>query len=238
MRTHNNRHAHKHNNNNNNNNNSRFRRGGGNNHHNGGNRPRTDIDDESLMISPQQRRHAVNQQTKYTDLAKNARQSGERIEYEYYMQHVEHYVRTINLADEQQRTKDDARRRDHESRSQQRPAHSAEDDVTTPEEASNAAPPQVAQQQPRIEHPRYDQRPRITRPQRHHTAQQPNDKAATPEQEAQTPEALPTFLLKPQPLADDKAAPQLNDDGTPRIPRRRGRPKRRPDGVIVTKEEV
>lgn len=67
-------------------------------------------DEDSSAIGPQQRRHAANQQNKFQDLANNARQSGERVETEYYMQHVEHYTRILNQAEAQQKGREESRK--------------------------------------------------------------------------------------------------------------------------------
>jgi Domain of unknown function (DUF4167) len=95
------------NNNSNGNNNNRFRR---NQHQRGrGNGQRMDHEQESDMVSPQQRRHAANQQAKYMDMARNARQSGDRVETEFYLQHVEHYTRVIAMADAQFKEREESR---------------------------------------------------------------------------------------------------------------------------------
>jgi hypothetical protein len=60
-----------------------------------------DRDEMSDIVNPSQRRHASSQQTKFLDLAKNAKQIGDRVEMEYSMQHVEHYTRVLNLAEHQ-----------------------------------------------------------------------------------------------------------------------------------------
>jgi Domain of unknown function (DUF4167) len=90
---------------NSNNNNNRFRRPNNNQGGNQNAQNRTnaiyDRDEMSDIVSPHQRRHASNQQTKFLDLAKNAKQNGDRFEMEYYMQHVEHYTRVLNLAESQ-----------------------------------------------------------------------------------------------------------------------------------------
>ena len=84
-------------------------------------------------VSPQQKRHAQNQQTKYNDLAKNARQAGDRVEMEYYLQHADHYTRIINLAEEQQR------KRDEEKAKQQQEKPSADTTDDAPSDNSDAA---------------------------------------------------------------------------------------------------
>jgi Domain of unknown function (DUF4167) len=92
-----------------NNKNNRFR--------NNNNKPTQAVrgyDGENEMVSPNQKRHAQNQQTKYNDLAKNARQAGDRVECEYYLQHADHYTRIINLADEQQRRRDGIAEQPHD----------------------------------------------------------------------------------------------------------------------------
>jgi Domain of unknown function (DUF4167) len=106
---HNNRDNRGGNNNNGGGGNNRFRRGGGNNQHRGRSGGGMDHEQEGEFVSPQQRRHAQNQQVKYQDLARNARQNGDRVEMEYYLQHVEHYTRVITLGDLQQRERDEAR---------------------------------------------------------------------------------------------------------------------------------
>jgi hypothetical protein len=88
------------NNNNRNNNQNKYRRPSS-----GTAQNRTDAiydrDEMSDIVNPSQRRHASSQQTKFLDLAKNAKQIGDRVEMEYYMQHVEHYTRVLNLAEHQ-----------------------------------------------------------------------------------------------------------------------------------------
>ncbi len=56
---------------------------------------------DSDFVSPQQRKHAMNARDRYIGLGKDALSAGDRVEAEYYFQHAEHYLRVINLADEQ-----------------------------------------------------------------------------------------------------------------------------------------
>ena len=85
-------------NNNNNNNNKKNLSGGGHRH-----RPRSNNnhkfrsgggggDSQSL---DRQKKHAMAQKEKFLNLARDAQSNGERIEAEYYFQHVEHYSRSL-----------------------------------------------------------------------------------------------------------------------------------------------
>lgn len=90
-------------NNNNNNGNSggrshgQNRRGGRNN--NGGNGNNTSNDPN--FIQPRQRSSAITNRDKYLNQSRDARASGDRVKAEYYLQHADHYIRIIDMADEQ-----------------------------------------------------------------------------------------------------------------------------------------
>lgn len=65
------------------------RRYGGNN--GGGNRA-SQNDGQNLQ---RQKHHATQQLGKYSDLARNAQINGDRVDVEYYLQHVDHYTRVL-----------------------------------------------------------------------------------------------------------------------------------------------
>ncbi len=92
---------------------------------------------ENDNVSPQQKRHAQNQQTKYNDLAKNARQAGDRVEAEYYMQHADHYTRIINLAEEQQRKRDEEKSGQQQDRQHSDDADDSDDNDVQDTEADS-----------------------------------------------------------------------------------------------------
>ena len=64
----------------------RYNNGGG----NGGNRGAND----SQNIQ-RQKHHATQQLGKYNDMARNAQINGDRVDVEYYLQHVDHYTRIL-----------------------------------------------------------------------------------------------------------------------------------------------
>lgn len=106
-------------------------------------------DDE--FVSPQQKRHASNQQGKYLDLAKNARQSGDRVEAEYYLQHADHYTRIINLADEQHQEREDAKAKQAVEKQEQKTADEQpeEDAAEQADTSADDAPKPVRKRLPR-----------------------------------------------------------------------------------------
>ncbi len=85
--------------NNNQHRNNRNNRGGGgggggrryNNNGGGGNRSGQN-EGQNLQ---RQKHHATQQLGKYTDLARNAQINGDRVDVEYYLQHVDHYTRVL-----------------------------------------------------------------------------------------------------------------------------------------------
>ena len=79
---------------NNNRNNMKHRNNGGGQrrfqNNGGGNRSNND----SGNIA-RQKHHATQQLGKYNDLARNAQINGDRVDVEYYLQHVDHYTRVL-----------------------------------------------------------------------------------------------------------------------------------------------
>ena len=75
--------------------NNKHRNGGGarryNNNGGGGNRGGAN-DGQNLQ---RQKHHATQQLGKYNDLARNAQINGDRVDVEYYLQHVDHYTRVL-----------------------------------------------------------------------------------------------------------------------------------------------
>ncbi len=251
-----------HNNNNNRpNNNGGGNNGGGNNHRfrrNGNNqrgRPGggLDYEQEGDFVSPQQRRHAQNQQAKYQDLARNARQSGDRVETEYYLQHVEHYTRVIHLSDAQQREKDEVRGASH---SRHNPRDDAEENAhgTTGESAAeeHSAPVRQHYQQPR-QHPagrndHYEQRPARTHERRpesgastdeaHETSSESSHQEGNEQRRRLRPFRQPRepFAERSAPREDlftesapsdrENAAVPIAGDAQETAPARRGRPRK------------
>jgi hypothetical protein len=81
-------------NNNNNNNKNMKHRGGGHRRYNnnGGSNNRGPNDGQNLS---RQKHHATQMREKYFNLARDAQSNGERVDMEYYLQHVDHYVRVL-----------------------------------------------------------------------------------------------------------------------------------------------
>lgn len=80
---------------NNNRNNNKHRSGGNNNgrrYQNNGGGNRGANDGQNLQ---RQKHHATQQLGKYNDLARNAQINGDRVDVEYYLQHVDHYTRVL-----------------------------------------------------------------------------------------------------------------------------------------------
>jgi hypothetical protein len=134
----------------------------------GGNNRSGQNDGQNLQ---RQKHHATQQLGKYSDMARNAQSNGDRIEAEYYLQHVDHYTRV--LADV---AAIEAERYAHQRESQIIPGGPNDpnavqpDNAESPGEANNAVgseqPPadvdagnaQPQQQQPR--QPRLQRQPR------------------------------------------------------------------------------
>lgn len=70
------------------------RSGGGQRNYSGGMEGEGDSD----FISPRQRKMAMTQREKYMNMGRDAAQSGDRVQAEYYFQHADHYLRIINLS--------------------------------------------------------------------------------------------------------------------------------------------
>jgi len=70
--------------------------GGGRRYHNSGDRTggqnRSGSDQNSLS---RQKHHATQMREKYMNMARDAQSNGERVDVEYYLQHVDHYVRVL-----------------------------------------------------------------------------------------------------------------------------------------------
>jgi hypothetical protein len=85
-------------NNNRNNNNRRYNNNNRNSNNNGNRRfSGSNIDDESVNISPQQRRNFENKRDQYLMKAKEALSAGDKVEAENMFQHADHYFRMANL---------------------------------------------------------------------------------------------------------------------------------------------
>ena len=65
--------------------------GGGRRYHQGGNRNHQN-DGQNIA---RQKHHATQQREKYSNLAREAHNNGDRVDVEYYLQHVEHYSRVL-----------------------------------------------------------------------------------------------------------------------------------------------
>lgn len=68
------------------------RGGGGRRYHNNSGRSSGQNDSQNLQ---RQKHHATQQLGKYNDLARNAQMGGDRVDVEYYLQHVDHYTRVL-----------------------------------------------------------------------------------------------------------------------------------------------
>ncbi len=128
-----------------NNNNNRYRKNNNNHGRHGGQR----YDADSEFVTPQQKRHASNQQGKYQDLAKNARQNGDRVEAEYYLQHAEHYTRILNLADEQHQEREDAKAQERAEKQADNVAKHDDGDGNTDEQEEKSTRKRVVRK-PRV----------------------------------------------------------------------------------------
>ncbi len=78
--------------NNNRNNNMKHRGGGGRRYQNNGGGGNRGNDSGNIT---RQKHHATQQLGKYNDLARNAQINGDRVDVEYYLQHVDHYTRVL-----------------------------------------------------------------------------------------------------------------------------------------------
>lgn len=74
-------------------NNMRHRNNGGRRHHNNGG-GRSGGGNDSGNVA-RQKHHATQMREKYFNLARDAQSNGDRVDVEYYLQHVDHYVRVL-----------------------------------------------------------------------------------------------------------------------------------------------
>lgn len=86
----------------------KFRGGGGGGGGNGGGH----YDSQSLA---RQKKHAMTQKDKYMAMARDAQVNGDRVNAEYYYQHVEHYSRTIAEIEEKEPQPQPRERHQHQS---------------------------------------------------------------------------------------------------------------------------
>lgn len=70
-------------------------RGGRRHHHNGGNRGSNRSGGNDHNNIARQKHHAMQMREKYFNLARDAQSNGDRVDVEYYLQHVDHYVRVL-----------------------------------------------------------------------------------------------------------------------------------------------
>lgn len=92
--------------------------------HRGRGKFRPQNDSQSLA---RQKKHAQTQKEKYSNMARDAQVNGERVDAEYYFQHVEHYVRV--LADIAEKEGVNERQRQEEGGDVSQDAHSEADDA-------------------------------------------------------------------------------------------------------------
>lgn len=170
-----------------------------------------DRDEMSDIVTPQQRRHATNQQTKFLDLAKNAKQQGDRVEMEYFMQHVEHYTRVLNLADAQ----DNARNQERQTRYPPRGQEERQEEEGTEVEAVSAEPLSPEEEVRQQVHAEYQKARRRQRRQRRDY----NDRPEQGEQAAQESDIpVPSVATEPQQQPSEDAPRKQTRPYTRRTP--------------------
>ena len=144
---------------------------------------------------------------KYVQLARDSQTSGDHVAAENYLQHAEHYFRTISAAQAQFQQPQGFNRADE-------PRDDTEDDdeplmpgLTHPglarlheQERAPASPPQPRSEQPRFsEQPRYPDQPRYSE-QPPRFAEQPQPTLGEGGEEAQPFGGLPAFITGAQPV--------------------------------------
>jgi len=80
--------------NNNNNNRNKHRGGGGRRYQGGGGSGGGNRGNDGQNIA-RQKHHATQQREKYSNMARDAQINGDRVDVEYYLQHVDHYTRVL-----------------------------------------------------------------------------------------------------------------------------------------------
>jgi hypothetical protein len=97
------------------------------------------------------RRHATAQREKYNNMARDALSSGDRVQAEYYFQHVEHFTRVLNELPPEE-TRQNRHYNGHRDQYGAPPDH----DVPPPESAPQDAMPDESMPQPQARRPRGD----------------------------------------------------------------------------------
>lgn len=76
-----------------------------------------------------QKSHATNQKERYLNMARDAQSNGERVDAEFYYQHVEHYSRILNDIAEKEAERNAAREAQQAERKAEADAEDASDDA-------------------------------------------------------------------------------------------------------------
>lgn len=173
-----------------------------NNNSSGGSNNRSGANDGQNL--QRQKHHATQQLGKYSDMARNAQINGDRVDVEYYLQHVDHYTRVLTdiAAVEAERF---AHQRESQiipggpndpnaSQHSQPEQHSDSNESTsTHHDASNEAPADFSNQN----QPRMTRQPRQPRAQQHSAADDAADNGAREANSNTTEIPLPGSILPP-----------------------------------------
>lgn len=167
--------------------------GGGGGNHRGGN--------DSGNIT-RQKQHATSQREKYSNMARDAQINGDRVDVEYYLQHVDHYTRVLNdiAAIEAERfahqreqqivpggPNDPNAQQFHEQQAQQSNATSEGDSANATGQSNHEAPTDLTANQPRM----------TRQPRRQYNAPAAEDNGAREANSNSTDIPLPGNILPP-----------------------------------------
>ena len=133
--------------------NNKHRGGGGRRYQNhGGNRNGGGNDGQNLS---RQKHHATQMREKFANMARDAQNNGDRVDIEYYLQHVDHYTRVLN---------------DIAAIEAERFAHQREQHQATATESGEQFAGEGNGEMPSEPHTPSSHQPRMTRPPRHSAA--------------------------------------------------------------------
>ena len=96
-----------------------------------------------------QKSHATNQKERYLNMARDAAGNGERVDAEFYYQHVEHYSRVLNDIAAKEAERNAAREAQQTERAEQEEAEA--EDTPEKEEASDEKPKRRAPRKKKAE---------------------------------------------------------------------------------------
>ena len=181
---------------NNNRNNMKHRNNGGQRRYqnNGGGGNRSQNDGQNLQ---RQKNHATQQLGKYNDMARNAQINGDRVDVEYYLQHVDHYTRVLSEIAAIEAERFD-RQREQQQQSQAANEHTqGGDENAAPQDASSDESANASEGGDQAGQPHQQQQPRQYRQPRQHRQHQASDNGAKEANANTTEIPLPDNIIPP-----------------------------------------